>query len=78
MYGDNYPDCSATTILTQGELHISVPADMGTEFEVIVIPLHSKAVDKLNDDEQLMLEAYSAVIENDHEEDAVWKKYVIS
>ena len=51
---------------------------MGTEFEVIVIPLHSKAVDKLNDDEQLMLEAYSAVIENDHEEDAVWEKYVIS
>jgi len=60
------------------QLHISVPADMGTEFEVIVIPLHSKAVDKLNDDEQLMLEANSAVIENDHEEDAVWEKYVIS
>ena len=60
------------------QLHISVPADMETEFEVIVIPLHSKAVDKLNDDEQLMLEAYSAVIENDHEEDAVWEKYVIS
>ena len=60
------------------QLHISVPADMGTEFEVIVIPIHSKAVDKLNDDEQFMLAAYSAVIENDPEEDAVWEKYVRS
>ena len=51
---------------------------MGTEFEVIVIPVHSKAVDKLNDDEQFMLAAYSSVIEDDPEEDAVWEKYVRS
>ena len=55
------------------QLHISV-----TEFEVIVIPVHSKAVDKLNDDEQFMLAAYSSVIEDDPEEDAVWEKYVRS
>ena len=60
------------------QLHISVPVDMGTEFEVIVIPVHSKAVDKLNDDEQFMLAAYSSVIEDDPEEDAVWEKYVRS
>ena len=49
------------------QLHISVPADMGTEFEVIVIPLKSKALDNLNDDEQFLLATYSAVIENDLE-----------
>ena len=58
------------------QLHISVPADIGTDFEVIVIPLHSKAVDKLNDDEQFLLAAYSSIIENDPEEDAIWEKYV--
>jgi len=51
---------------------------MGTEFEVILMPLHSKTVDKLNDDEQFLLAAYSSIIENDHEEDAVWEKYVKS
>ena len=60
------------------QLHISVPTDMGTEFEVILMPLHSKAVDKLNDDEQFILAAYSAVIENEPEEGAVWQKYVKS
>ena len=58
------------------QLHISVPADMGDKFEVIVIPIQSIALDELNDDEQFMLAAYSAVIENDPEEDAVWEKYI--
>ena len=60
------------------QLHIGVPANMGTEFEVILMPLHSKTVDKLNNDEQFILAAYSAVIENDLEEDAVLEKYVKS
>jgi hypothetical protein len=60
------------------QLHISVPADMGDEFEVIVLPIQSKVLDKLNDDERFMLATYSAVIENDPEEDAVWEKYVRS
>jgi len=58
------------------QLHISVPADMGNEFEVIVLPIQTNALDELNDDDQFMLAAYSAVIENDPEEDAVWEKYV--
>ena len=57
------------------QLHIDVPADMGEEFEVIVLPIQSKALDELNDDDQFMLAAYSAVIENDPEEDVVWEKY---
>ncbi|MDD5579594.1 MAG: hypothetical protein PHY16_09980 [Methylobacter sp.] len=58
------------------QLHISVPADLGNEFEVIVLPIQVKALNELNDDDQFMLAAYSAVIENDPEEDAVWEKYV--
>jgi hypothetical protein len=59
------------------QLHINVPADMGDEFEVIVLPLRAKAVEgTLSDDEQFMLAAYSAVIENDADENAVWEKYV--
>jgi hypothetical protein len=60
------------------QLHINVPADMGDEFEVIVLPVRAKAVEGLNDDDQFMLAAYSAVIESNSEEDAVWEKYVRS
>ena len=57
------------------QLHIDVPAEMGNEFEVIVLPIQSKALDELNDDDQFKIAAYSAVIENDPEEDVVWEKY---
>ena len=58
------------------QLHINVPADMGSEFEVIVLPVHANVARNLSDDDQFMLAAYSAVIENDAEEDAIWEKYV--
>jgi hypothetical protein len=58
------------------QLHIDVPAEMGNEFEVIVLPIYTKTVEGLNDDDQFMLAAYSVAIENDSEEDAVWEKYV--
>ena len=60
------------------QLHISVPAEMGDEFEVIVLPVRSDTVKEPSDDDQFMLAAYSAVIESDSEEDAVWEKYVRS
>lgn len=58
------------------QLHIDVPAEMGDEFEVIVLPVRSKAAKELSDDDQFMLAAYSAVIESDPAEDAIWEKYV--
>lgn len=58
------------------QLHINVPADMGAEFEVIVLPVRSKAAKELSDDEQFMLAAYLSVIESNSEEDAIWEKYV--
>ena len=39
-----------------------------------VLPYQGKTASGLNDDDQFMLEAYSAVIESDPEEDAVWGK----
>lgn len=60
------------------QLHINVPADMGDEFEVIVLPVRTKAENELSDDDQFMLAAYSAVIENNSDEDAIWGKYVRS
>ncbi|HCJ51650.1 MAG: hypothetical protein COZ20_05050 [Gallionellales bacterium CG_4_10_14_3_um_filter_54_96] len=58
------------------QLHINVPPDMGDEFEVIVLPIRSKTANALSDDSQFMLAAYSAVIESNSEEDAIWEKYV--
>ena len=58
------------------QLHINVPADMGDEFEVIVLPVQTQlAGNALSDDEQFMLAAYSAVIESDLEENKIWEKY---
>ncbi len=60
------------------QLHISVPAEMGKEFEVIVLPVSSKAETDLRCEEQFMLASYTAAIESDSEEDALWGKYVHS
>ncbi|EGW22959.1 hypothetical protein [Methylobacter tundripaludum] len=58
------------------QLHINVPADMGDEFEVIVLPICANAANELSEEDQFMLAAYSAVTESSSEEDAVWEKYV--
>ncbi len=60
------------------QLHINVPAEMGDEFEVIVLPVCSDTVKGPSDDDQFMLAAYSAVMESNSDEDAVWEKYVRS
>ncbi len=58
------------------QLHINVPADMGDEFEVIVLPVRPQIVgNELGDEERFMLAAYSAVTPDNPEEDAIWEKY---
>ena len=66
-------------------IHLVLPPEMGDEVDIIVIPRQISEVgipeknsgaSHLMDDEQFMLAAYSAVIESDLEEDAVWEKYV--
>ena len=58
------------------QLHINVPLDMGDEFEVIVMPLRPKAENEsLSDEDRFNLAAYSAVMDEDPEEDALWERY---
>lgn len=58
------------------QLHIDVPFDMGDEFEIILMPLRPKAeTDVLSDEDRFNLAAYSAVIDEDPEEDALWERY---
>ncbi|OAI07114.1 hypothetical protein [Methylomonas methanica] len=60
------------------QIHIDIPADMGDQFEVIVMPVGTNSAIQLSEDEQLLLANYSAVIESNPEEDALWEKYVRS
>lgn len=58
------------------QIHISVPPDMGDEFEAILVPLRSSStVQDLSDEDRFKLAAYAAVIEEDAEEDAIWGRY---
>lgn len=56
------------------QLHISVPADLGTEFEVIVLSVLPQG--EVEDEARFMLAAYSAVTPENPEEDAIWEKYI--
>lgn len=58
------------------QLHIKVPADMGRQFRVIVLPMDRPIQPDITQDEAFMLSAYSSVTEDDPQEDAVWEKYV--
>jgi hypothetical protein len=60
----------------QHQLHINVPPEMGALFRVIVMPLARTPGPPLSEDEAFNLAAYSAVTEEDPEEDAIWEKYV--
>ena len=58
------------------QLHINVPPEMGAQFRVIVMPLSRTDDSPLSADEAFNLAAYSAVTEENPEEDAIWEKYV--
>lgn len=60
----------------QHQLHINVPPEMGAQFRVIVMPLEPPPSHALSEDEAFNLAAYSAVTEENPEEDAIWEKYV--
>jgi len=58
------------------QLHIDVPADMGDEFEIILMPLQPKPESEcLSEEDRFNLAAYSAVVDEDPEEDALWWRY---
>ena len=69
-----------------GEVLLKLPKRFGHKVEIIVLPLTQEAestdevqpsVSEEYDDETLFLAAaYDAVIDDDVEEDAVWRKYL--
>lgn len=64
------------TVDAHHQLHIQVPADMGRRFKVIVLPAIEPDEGELTPEATFLLAAYSAGIEEDPEEDGIWKKYV--
>lgn len=66
----------------EGYLHIKVPLSFGNKVEVIVIPANEEVNTKslkeseMNEEEVFLAASYQAVIEDDEEEDAVWRKYI--
>jgi hypothetical protein len=58
-------------------IHIEVPRDMGDEFVVLLMPVrpHRETADNLSEEDRFNLAAYSAVIDEDAEEDALWARY---
>ena len=58
-------------------LHIDIPAGMGDEFEVIVLPTQPKSESGMvSNEDRFMLAAYSAVTPEDAEEDEIWGRYL--
>ena len=50
--------------------------DMGDEFEIILMSLRPKGeAESLIDEDWFNLAAYAAVIDEDPEEDSLWKRY---
>ena len=58
------------------QVHINVPKEMGDEFEIILIPLHSQSGDKeLTEEDRFKLTVYATLVDEDEEEDAIWERY---
>lgn len=58
-------------------IHIDVPPAMGDEFEVILLPVlpQNETSGSLSDEDRFKLAAYSAMIDEDPEEDELWERY---
>jgi len=63
-------------------LSIEVPPEMGNSVELIVLSCDEnltrtgKTHEQLTEDEAFLISAYSAVIEEDSEEDKIWERYL--
>jgi len=53
-------------------IHLTIPPEMGNEVEVIVIPI----TELTSEEESFNLAACATVLEDDEQEDAIWRKYV--
>ena len=69
-----------------GILKLKVPKSFGRKVEIILLPAPDKSGDSasegsmiregLNDEEVFLAATFQAAIEDDPDEDAVWRKYI--
>ena len=69
-----------------GVVQIEIPKAFGKRVEIIVMPVSEESENEaikatmvregLNDEERFLAASYYAVIEDDKEEDAVWRQYI--
>jgi len=64
------------------KVSIDVPPEMGDSVELILIPCSGELKkthdghERLSNDEIFLVSAYSAVVEEDSEEDKIWQRYI--
>jgi hypothetical protein len=67
-----------------GIVKIEVPKNFGKKIEVIVMPASENSSvaaglivrERPNDEELFLAASYQAIIEEDEEEDAIWRSYI--
>ena len=74
------------TVGEKGKLPIEVPKEFGSKVEIILSPASDKSEesprgvsvirDGLNDEAIFLAVTFQAAIEDDPEEDAIWRKYI--
>jgi len=58
------------------QLYIHVPPEVGAQSLVIAMPFGQAPVTRLSSDDAFHLAAYSAITEENPEEDAIWEETV--
>jgi hypothetical protein len=70
---------------SEGTITVAVPKKFGKRIEIILLPASEEKTshygssfvcEKLNTEERFLAATYLAAIEDDEEEDAVWRKYL--
>jgi hypothetical protein len=74
------------TVDKEGKLLIEVPKEFGRRVKIILLPASDKSEESLgegsmireglNDEEIFLAATFQAAIEDDPEEDAIWRKYI--
>lgn len=60
-----------------GDLRIKVPKEFGKKVEVILLPApNDLSKEIMTNDEAFVASSFLSTIENDPEEDAVWREYI--
>ena len=74
------------TVDKEGKLLVEVPIEFGRQVEIILLPASDKSKESpgegsmiregLNEEEISLATTFQAAVENDPEEDTIWRKYI--